>query len=180
MPSGLAVGIWVRPVRIRTSLFFRALWSIGCEKRAVNYYQTCEKNRCVWRSFTDLALWGSTCRKTSVESINPLFLTASCRHATAQHSPSHVSYLWMCGEEGGARHVGNFLMMRLDGPVGAPQWVARAQWGDLHSPKQLLQKGQIQQLHTNKRNPVSQAEETPIEHSVHWPDSELPGSLCVS
>lgn len=29
MPSGLAVGIWVRPVRIRTSLFFRELWSIG-------------------------------------------------------------------------------------------------------------------------------------------------------
>lgn len=33
MPSGLAVGIWVRPVRIRTSLFFRELWSIGCMKR---------------------------------------------------------------------------------------------------------------------------------------------------
>lgn len=32
MPSGLAVGICVRPVRIKTSLFFRELWSIGCEK----------------------------------------------------------------------------------------------------------------------------------------------------
>lgn len=36
MPSGLAVGIWVRPVRIRTSLFFRELWSIGWEKKKNN------------------------------------------------------------------------------------------------------------------------------------------------
>ncbi len=30
MPSGLAVGIWVRPVRMSTSLFFRELCSMGC------------------------------------------------------------------------------------------------------------------------------------------------------
>uniref|UniRef100_A0A0E9SNM4 Uncharacterized protein n=1 Tax=Anguilla anguilla TaxID=7936 RepID=A0A0E9SNM4_ANGAN len=29
MPSGLAVGICVRPVRMRTSLFFNELWSMG-------------------------------------------------------------------------------------------------------------------------------------------------------
>lgn len=29
-------------------------------------------------------------------------------------------------------------MMRLDDPVGAAQRVTRAQWGDLHSSKQLL------------------------------------------
>ena len=29
MPSGFAVGIWVRPVRMRTSLFLRDAWSMG-------------------------------------------------------------------------------------------------------------------------------------------------------
>lgn len=117
MPSGLAVGIWVRPVRIKTSLFFRELWSIGCGRHNMT---------------------------ESGQNPNAVLLAENA--PSAENNANDTVQLFsadlrVCGEQGRAGDIGHFLIVRLNNPVWTAQGIARAQRGDLHCTKQLLMSG---------------------------------------